>query len=210
MSNLGIHLTIHCKIRKTFSVLDLLQVVGNKKGSAMLVVFWLVWHGLYFPRKQKSYSGSRVPVWCLLSHDVYGHMRNWYFSFCVWETLDLSSTEWKHVQLLSFVDILQMRLHGGVAGCRTWSDHVRKANQPNETAIAHAVSYTTSIFLRLHTTLTVLRLSSQQVLIKSFVVRCQQTKRKPTNGMRWVRLYVSSFVSYTRTPNFTLCCKSTT
>ena len=76
-----------------------------------------------------------------------------------------------------------MRLHGGVAGCRTWSDHVRKANQPNETAIAHAVSYTTSIFLRLHTTLTVLRLSSQQVLIKSFVVRCQQ--QNVSQLMKW-------------------------
>ena len=49
-----------------------------------------------------------------------------------------------------------------------------KQKKPNETAIAHAVSYTTSIVLRSHTTLTVLRLSFQQVSIKYFVVRCQQ------------------------------------
>ena len=86
----------------------------------------------------------------------------------------LQQCENRHIDIRSHNQGGTVQRDGGVAGCRTWSDHVRKANQPNETAIAHAVSYTTSIFLRLHTTLTVLRLSSQQVLIKSFVVRCQQ------------------------------------
>ena len=48
-----------------------------------------------------------------------------------------------------------------LVGSRTQSK-----KKTNETAIVHAVSYTSSIVLRSHTTLTVLRLSFQQVSIK--------------------------------------------
>ena len=199
MSNLGIHSTIHFasggRKQKKFRYVGgfLVGLTWSILSKKTKVIQWI-----------KSSSMMFIVTWCLWSHE-----KLILFVLCM-------RNSWSFFHRMKARTTSFLRRYSTDAppwwcgwmsylvGSRTQSKPT-KWNRNSPCCVIHNVNLP-EVTHDIDRPETVISTSINQILCGQMPT----TKRKPANGMRWVRLYVSSFVSSTRTPNFTLCCKSTT